>query len=239
MNGRTAAILADIDVMGMRRLAAHLTAEGGGALPVPCDVTNADQVKAMVRVTAEEDGGGRVVVKNAGMVRDGALFTMSEAPWQLVHAMRARGAFLPARAVHKCMAQAHWGRILDLPRISALGGRGQVDYSAAEAGLEGLTWNSAVEVGRFGITVNAVTPGFIEMSMPLTAISVISYVGLRAGGRNGIRVGSLPHRPEAEAPRCATTDVLQIPCVTTPLRRRTSSALGLTGRRTKRQETVR
>lgn len=164
-----AVTLADIDVEGVDRLAAQITAEGGRALPVACDVADPRQVKAMVRATVEEYGGVHVLVNNAGVVRDGALYTLSERAWDTVHAVHVRGAFLCARAVQKHMARARWGRILNLSSISALGCHGQANYAAAKAGLEGLTRALAVELGPFGITVNAVAPGFIETPMSLGA----------------------------------------------------------------------
>ncbi|MCF3123524.1 3-oxoacyl-ACP reductase FabG [Streptomyces arenae] len=160
-----AVVLADVEGERVGVLAEEITSGGGRALAVECDVADPGHVKAMVRSVVREFGGPHILVNNAGVVRDGALHAMSEADWDAVHAVNLRGAFLCARAVHKHMARARWGRVLNLSSVSALGARGQVNYAAAKAGLEGMTRALAVELGPFGITVNAVAPGFIETPM--------------------------------------------------------------------------
>jgi 3-oxoacyl-[acyl-carrier protein] reductase len=106
-----------------------------------------------------------VLVNNAGVIRDNLLFKMTDDDWDTVLGVHLRGAFLMTRAVQKYMTGQKWGRIVNLSSSSALGNRGQVNYSAAKAGLQGYTKTLAIELGPFGITANAVAPGFIATDM--------------------------------------------------------------------------
>jgi 3-oxoacyl-[acyl-carrier protein] reductase len=110
-------------------------------------------------------GGRAVLVNNAGVLRDNLLFKMSDDDWDTVLNVHLRGSFLMSRAAQQHMTQAKWGRIVNLSSSSALGNRGQANYSAAKAGLQGFTKTLAIELGQFGITVNAVAPGFIATDM--------------------------------------------------------------------------
>ena len=138
---------------------------GGTALAVGADVSDATQVTAAVERITAELGAPTVLVNNAGVLRDNLLFKMSEDDWETVMAVHLRGAFLFTRAVQKHMVDAQWGRIVSLSSTSALGNRGQANYAAAKAGLQGFTKTLAIELGRFGITANAVAPGFIVTDM--------------------------------------------------------------------------
>ena len=138
---------------------------GGTALAVGADVSDAGQVTAAVTKVAEELGAPTVLVNNAGILRDNLLFKMSEEDWDLVLGVHLRGAFLMSREVQKYQTEAGWGRIINLSSTSALGNRGQANYSAAKAGMQGFTKTLAIELGKFGITVNAIAPGFIETDM--------------------------------------------------------------------------
>ncbi|MFE7524851.1 3-oxoacyl-ACP reductase FabG [Kitasatospora sp. NPDC057542] len=162
-----AVALVDRDEKGIRQLARIIADEGGQALAAGCDVTDPTQVSATVRTAAGEFGGVHILVNAAGITRDRPLFAMSTDDWDSVLAVNLRGAFLCSRAVHKYMAKACWGRILHVSSISAQGNHGQGNYAASKAGLEGMTRAHAIELGPFGITVNAVAPGFI--ATPLTA----------------------------------------------------------------------
>jgi len=106
-----------------------------------------------------------VLVNNAGVLRDNLLFKMSEDDWDLVLGVHLRGAFLMSREVQKHQTEQKWGRIVNLSSTSALGNRGQANYSAAKAGMQGFTKTLAIELGKFGITCNAIAPGFIETDM--------------------------------------------------------------------------
>jgi 3-oxoacyl-[acyl-carrier protein] reductase len=99
------------------------------------------------------------------VLRDNLLFKMTDEDWETVMAVHLRGAFLFSRAVQKHMVDAGWGRIVSMSSTSALGNRGQANYAAAKAGLQGFTKTLAIELGKFGITANAVAPGFIVTDM--------------------------------------------------------------------------
>ena len=157
--------LADLDEQGTTEVAGQLAAAGSAGLPLVCDVSDAAAVQAAVDATVERFGRLDILVNNAGVTRDNLLFKMSAADFDTVLGVHLRGAFLCARAAQKHMVERKWGRIISLSSVSALGNRGQVNYSAAKAGLQGLTRTLAIELGPFGITVNAVAPGFIDTAM--------------------------------------------------------------------------
>ncbi|MFZ1485326.1 3-oxoacyl-ACP reductase FabG [Nostocoides sp.] len=138
---------------------------GGQALAVGVDVSDEEQVAAGVARVAAELGPPVVLVNNAGIIRDNLIFKMSSADWDAVMGVHLRGAFLMSRACQAFMTQAQFGRIVNLSSSSAQGNRGQANYSAAKAGLQGFTKTLAIELGRFGVTANAVAPGFIQTEM--------------------------------------------------------------------------
>jgi 3-oxoacyl-[acyl-carrier protein] reductase len=142
-----------------------IVADGGRALAVGVDVADEQSVAdAVARVTAEL-GAPTVLVNNAGILRDNLLFKMSVSDWDSVLGVHLRGAFLMTRAVQAHMVEAKFGRIVNLSSTSALGNRGQANYSAAKAGMQGFTKTLAIELGKFGVTANAVAPGVIETDM--------------------------------------------------------------------------
>jgi 3-oxoacyl-[acyl-carrier protein] reductase len=142
-----------------------ITSAGGRALAVGADVSQADQVEAAVTKIAAELGPPAVLVNNAGVLRDNLLFKMTEDDWDTVLDVHLRGAFLMSRACQKHMVEHRFGRIINLSSSSALGNRGQSNYSAAKAGMQGFTKTLAIELGQFGITANAIAPGFIATDM--------------------------------------------------------------------------
>jgi 3-oxoacyl-[acyl-carrier protein] reductase len=142
-----------------------ITAAGGHAIAVGADVSQADQVAAGVEKVASELGPPTVLVNNAGVIRDNMLFKMTEDDWDTVMGVHLRGAFLMTRAVQKYMVDQRFGRVISLSSSSALGNRGQANYSTAKAGLQGFTKTLAIELGQFGITANAIAPGFIATDM--------------------------------------------------------------------------
>ena len=142
-----------------------ITSVGGRALAVGADVSQADQVDAAVAKVADGLGPPVVLVNNAGVLRDNLLFKMTEDDWDTVLGVHLRGTFLMSRAAQKHMVDQRFGRIINLSSSSALGNRGQSNYSAAKAGLQGLTKTMAIELGQFGVTANAIAPGFIATDM--------------------------------------------------------------------------
>jgi 3-oxoacyl-[acyl-carrier protein] reductase len=162
--GRAVAVL-DLDESACKDTVETITAAGGKAVAVGADVSDEAQVEAAVARVAAELGAPTVLVNNAGVLRDNLLFKMSATDWDTVMGVHLRGAFLMTRAVQKHMVDAHFGRVVNLSSSSALGNRGQVNYSAAKAGLQGFTKTLAMELGKFGVTANAVAPGFIVTDM--------------------------------------------------------------------------
>ena len=142
-----------------------ITSAGGKAMAVGADVSDADQVQAAVDKVADGLGPVAVLVNNAGVIRDNMLFKMTLDDWDTVLGVHLRGAFLMSKACQKYMVDQRWGRIVNLSSSSALGNRGQVNYSAAKAGMQGFTKTLALELGQFGVTANSVAPGFIVTDM--------------------------------------------------------------------------
>ncbi|SDO82196.1 3-oxoacyl-ACP reductase FabG [Actinacidiphila guanduensis] len=162
--GRAVAVL-DLDESSCKETVETITAAGGKALAVGADVSDEAQVEAAVARVAQELGAPTILVNNAGVLRDNLLFKMSAADWDTVLGVHLRGAFLMTRAVQKHMVDAKFGRVVNLSSSSALGNRGQANYSAAKAGMQGFTKTLAIELGKFGVTANAVAPGFIATDM--------------------------------------------------------------------------
>jgi len=163
-DGMAVAVL-DLDAGACAETVDAITTAGGRAVAVGADVSDAGQVETAVGKAAAELGPPVVLVNNAGIIRDNLLFKMSEDDWDMVLGVHLRGAFLMSRATQKYMVEQRFGRIVNLSSSSALGNRGQVNYSAAKAGLQGFTKTLAIELGQFGVTANAVAPGFIATDM--------------------------------------------------------------------------
>ena len=163
-DGMAVAVL-DLDAGTCAETVDAISTAGGRGVAVGADVSDASQVEAAVGKVAAELGPPVVLVNNAGIIRDNMLFKMSEDDWDMVLGVHLRGAFLMSRAAQKFMVDQRFGRIVNLSSSSALGNRGQVNYSAAKAGLQGFTKTLAIELGQFGVTANAVAPGFIVTDM--------------------------------------------------------------------------
>jgi len=160
-----AVAVVDLDEAACEVVAASIREDGGSALGVGIDVTDGEQVAAGVARISDELGAPVVLVNNAGIIRDNLLFKMSESDWDSVINVHLRGAFLMSKACQAHMTTEKFGRIVNLSSSSAQGNRGQANYSAAKAGLQGFTKTLAIELGKFGVTANAVAPGFIQTDM--------------------------------------------------------------------------
>jgi 3-oxoacyl-[acyl-carrier protein] reductase len=155
----------DLDAAHCAETVDQITAAGGRALALGADVADEASVSAAVERCAAELGPPVVLVNNAGILRDDLLFRMTADTWDAVINVHLRGAFLMTRACQRFMTEAKWGRIVSMSSISGLGNRGQANYSAAKAGIEGFTRTVATELGPFGITANAIAPGYINTEM--------------------------------------------------------------------------
>ncbi|MFC0032315.1 3-oxoacyl-ACP reductase FabG [Micromonospora chaiyaphumensis] len=160
-----AVAVVDLDEAAGEPVADEIRAAGGRALAVGADVADEQAVRAAVDRIAGELGEPTILVNNAGITRDNLLFKMTADDWDAVVNVHLRGSFLMTRAVQGYMTGAGWGRIVNLSSTSALGNRGQANYAAAKAGLQGFTKTLALELGKFGVTANAIAPGFIETEM--------------------------------------------------------------------------
>lgn len=176
-------------------VAAGIVADGGTAIAVGTDISLEHEVAAFERI-AVELGPVAILVNNAGVLRDNLLFKMSVSDWDTVLGVHLRGAFLCSRAAQRAMVEQRYGRIINIASRAALGNRGQANYSAAKAGLQGLTKTLAIELGPFGITANSVTPGFIETPMTATTAqrigTTIEEMRAATAARLPVRLAGVP-----------------------------------------------
>jgi 3-oxoacyl-[acyl-carrier protein] reductase len=187
----------DLEAEAGKETVTAITDAGGKAVAIGADVSDAEQVASAVDTVVAELGPPAVLVNNAGVLRDNLLFKMTESDWDTVLNVHLRGAFLMSREAQKHMTQAQWGRIVNLSSTSALGNRGQANYSAAKAGMQGFTKTLAIELGRYNITANAIAPGFIvtEMTRITAERMKISFEDMQKGAASQIPVGRVG-RPE-------------------------------------------
>ena len=163
-DGHAVAVL-DLDPEHCSGTVEAITDRGGESLAIGVDVSDESSVAEAMEAVVSGLGEPTILVNNAGILRDNLLFKMTTADWDAVLGVHLRGAFLMSRAVQSYMRDAGFGRIVNLSSTSASGNRGQANYAAAKAGIQGLTKTLAIELGRFGVTVNAVAPGFIQTDM--------------------------------------------------------------------------
>jgi 3-oxoacyl-[acyl-carrier protein] reductase len=162
--GARVAVL-DLDEARATAAAKEIVSAGGEAIGVGADVSVRPQVQAAVDRVVEDFGALHILINNAGVLRDNLLFKMTDDDWATVMDVHLRGAFVASQIAQKHMVDARYGRIISMSSTSALGNRGQANYAAAKAGLQGFTKTLAIELGPFGITANAIAPGFIETAM--------------------------------------------------------------------------
>ncbi|MEP9364064.1 3-oxoacyl-ACP reductase FabG [Nocardioides sp. CN2-186] len=163
--GASVAIL-DLDEASAAEAAAKLPlVDGAKAIGVGCDVSNTEAGESAVERVVAELGGIHILVNNAGVTRDNLLFKMTDDDWDMVMNVHLRGAFVMTRAAQKHFVAQKYGKIVNLSSVSALGNRGQANYSAAKMGIQGFTRTLGIELGRYGINANAIAPGFIATEM--------------------------------------------------------------------------
>jgi 3-oxoacyl-[acyl-carrier protein] reductase len=157
-----AVAIVDLDESAAADAAGRLA---GRAIGIGADVSDKASVDAAVARVVTELGGIHVLVNNAGVTRDNLLFKMTEADWDLVIGVHLKGAFLMTQAAQRHFVEQRYGKVVNTSSISALGNRGQANYSSAKMGLQGFTRTLGIELGPFGVNVNAVAPGFIATEM--------------------------------------------------------------------------
>jgi 3-oxoacyl-[acyl-carrier protein] reductase len=187
-DGLDVAVL-DLDEDSCAATLAGVRAAGRRGVAVSADVRDEGAVRMAVEKVAAELGRPTVLVNNAGMLSADLFHRLDLATWRAILDVNLTGAFLMSQAVHRHMAEAGWGRIVNLSSIGALGHKGQASYSAAKAGLQGLTKTLALELGRSGITVNAVAPGFTATAM--TEL-IAERVGVRFEDMQAEMAASIP-----------------------------------------------
>ena len=162
--GANVAII-DVSEQALSEVTAQFTDAGYAFYTKLASVTNREEIGQAMQEAYEKFGSIDILVNNAGVIRDNLLFKMTDDDWDSVMDVHVKGAFYASQAAQAYMIKQNYGRIINLSSTSALGNRGQANYSTAKAGLQGLTKTLAIELGKFGITVNAVAPGFIETDM--------------------------------------------------------------------------
>ena len=163
--GASVALL-DLDESSAQEAAGRIETTGDArAVGMACDVVDGAAAEATVQRVVDELGGIHVLVNNAGITRDNLLFKMTEQDWDMVMGVHLKGAFNMTKAAQKHFVEQKYGKILNLSSVSALGNRGQANYSAAKMGIQGFTRTLGIELGPFGINANAIAPGFIATEM--------------------------------------------------------------------------
>jgi 3-oxoacyl-[acyl-carrier protein] reductase len=159
-------VAVDVDLAATEAMVAELKAKGADAVAVQGNVTNPDDVEAMVQKAVDTYGQIDILVNNAGITRDALLLRMKEEDWDAVLTVNLKGAFLCSKSVAKVMSKQRYGRIINIASVvGQMGNAGQANYCASKAGLIGLTKSNARELAKRNVTVNAVAPGFIATAM--------------------------------------------------------------------------
>jgi 3-oxoacyl-[acyl-carrier protein] reductase len=161
-----AVVVTATSVAAAQKTADEIAAAGGKSLAVKVDVSQAAEVEELFKEAAAAFGRLDILVNNAGITKDGLLLRMKESDWDAVMDVNLKGAFNCTREAAKVMSKARYGRIVNVSSVvGEMGNPGQANYCASKAGMIGLTKSVAKELARRNVTVNAVTPGFIETDM--------------------------------------------------------------------------
>lgn len=158
-------VIGDRDIAAAAEVAERLTTGGAIATAISCDVSSKKDVERLVEQTGAAHGKIDILVTCAGITRDNLIHKLTEDDWRGVVETHLTGAFLCAQAAQRWMVRSKSGRIVFLSSGAARGNRGQANYSAAKAGIEGLTRTLSIELGPFNVTVNSVAPGFVDTRM--------------------------------------------------------------------------
>lgn len=144
----------------------EIKSEGGEAFGLKCNVTNREEVKALAEKVMDKYGRIDILVNNAGITKDSSFKKMTDEQWDEVLDSDLKSVFIVTQELSKYMELNKYGRIINLSSVVGLSGNfGQANYSAAKAGIIGFTKTLSMELGKKGITVNAIAPGFIETAM--------------------------------------------------------------------------
>ena len=160
-----AVAVTDVDAGPAEETARAIEADGGSALALACDVTQRAQVEEAVARTVDAFGRLDALVACAGVIRDNLIHKLSDEDWDAVMRTHLTGTFLAVQAAQRHMVEQRAGKIVVISSTSALGNRGQTNYSAAKAGIQGMAKTLAIELGPFNVTVNCVAPGFVVTRM--------------------------------------------------------------------------
>jgi 3-oxoacyl-[acyl-carrier protein] reductase len=201
--GASVAVL-DLDEASAADSAAKLaTGQAQKHVGIACDVSDSGSVQAAVDRVVAELGALHILVNNAGVTRDNLLFKMTDDDWDIVMGVHLRGAFLMTRAAQKHFVEQKYGKVICLSSVSALGNRGQANYSAAKMGIQGFVRTLGIELGPFGVNANAIAPGFIATDMTdATAARVgmpVEEFRKAAADRNPVRRVGFPEDIAAAA----------------------------------------
>jgi 3-oxoacyl-[acyl-carrier protein] reductase len=191
----------------------EISAAGGKAWAHQANVADEEQVESLIKAVLEKEGRLDVLVNNAGITRDGLLMRMKSGDWQSVIDLNLTGVFLCTRAVSRSMLKARSGRIINITSVVGLmGNPGQANYSAAKAGVIGLTRSSAAEFASRGVTVNAVAPGFIDsdMTAELDKEPILKAIPLGRMGQPGEVASAVRFLAADPAAAYMTGQVLQV-----------------------------
>ena len=211
--GAAVAIL-DLDEDQAAEAASKIEGPDARAIGIGCDVSDAASVEKAVDRVVSELGGVHILVNNAGITRDNLLFKMSEDDWDAVLGVHLKGAFLMTKAAQKHFVEQKYGKIINLSSVSALGNRGQANYSAAKMGVQGFTRTLGIELGPYGVNANAIAPGFIATDMTdATAARVgmdVESFRAAAAERNPVRRVGFPEDIAAAAAFLASDEASYI-----------------------------